>query len=74
MTDLELKEDQPYYEYLEEINREAEKESASQRILDDEYIYHIMWPAYFLSNGHSEDLDYNTEDEWLQWWFSWCDS
>ena len=71
MTDLELKEDQPYYEYMEEINREAEEKSASQRIHDDEYVYHIMWPAYFLSNGHSEDLSYNTEDSWPWWWFSW---
>ena len=61
MTDLELIREDPYHVYLEE--QEEEYESAShQRKLDDDYIYHLMGREFFLSNGHSEDLDYNRRD------------
>lgn len=59
IKDLELIEKDPYYDYIEQQARDAEFESVSQeqealreREKDDDYIYHIMWPLYFLSNWH----------------------
>ena len=59
IKDLELIEKDPYHDYIEELARDAEFESVSleqkamrEREKDDEYIYHIMGPIYFLSNGH----------------------
>ena len=64
LKDIELKEHDPYHDYMEQKARDAEFESVSlmdevaeERKNDtsfelDELIYHIMWPVYFLSNGH----------------------
>lgn len=60
LNDIELKEHDPYHDYIEEKARDAEFESVSlqeeeykdKKHLDDEYIYHIMWSLYFLTNGH----------------------
>ena len=60
LNDIELKEHDPYHDYIEEKARDAEFESVSlqeeayqdPKILEEELIYHIMWPLYFLSNGH----------------------
>lgn len=60
LNDIELKEHDPYHDYIEEKARDAEFESVSlqeevyqdPKISKDELIYHIMWPLYFLSNGH----------------------
>lgn len=60
IKDIELKEYDPYYDYMEEKARDAEFESVSlqeevykdPKTLKDDLIYHIMWPLYFLSNGH----------------------
>jgi hypothetical protein len=57
LNDIELKELDPYHDYIEQKARDAEFESVSleqnaikQRELDDDYIYHIMGPIYFLTN------------------------
>ena len=57
INDLELIEKDPYHDYIEELARDAEFESVSleqeairEREKDDDYIYHVMWPIYFLSN------------------------
>ena len=60
LNDIELKEHDPYHDYIEEKARDAEFESVSlqeevyqdPKISKEELIYHIMWPLYFLSNGH----------------------
>lgn len=60
LNDIELKEHDPYHDYIEEKAKDAEFESVSlqeevyqdPKISKDELIYHIMWPLYFLSNGH----------------------
>ena len=55
MSDLELMEEDLYHTYMEEHEEEAEESASLQKIKDDEYIYHIMWPEYFLSNWHVLD-------------------
>ena len=58
LKDIELKEHDPYHDYIEEKARDAEFESVSlekdltDEDLKDEYIYHLMWRLYYLSNGH----------------------
>ena len=60
LNDIELKERDPYHDYIEEKARDAEFESVSlqekayqdPKILKEDLIYHVMWPLYFLSNGH----------------------
>lgn len=60
LNDIELKEHDPYHDYMEEKNRDAELESVSQEndlysskeISKDEYIYHTMGRLYYLSNGN----------------------
>ena len=62
LNDIELKEHDPYHDYIEEKARDAEFESVSLQeeyyksqkdfINKDDYIYHVMWPLYFLSNWH----------------------
>ena len=60
LNDIELKEHDPYHDYIEEKARDAEFESVSlqeeayqdPKIAKDDLIYHVMWPLYFLSNWH----------------------
>lgn len=58
LKDIELKERDPYHDYIEEKARDAEFESISlekdltDEDLKDEYIYHLMWRLYYLSNWH----------------------
>lgn len=60
LKDIELKEHDPYHDYMEQKARDAEFESVSlqeeayqdPKISKEDLIYHIMWPLYFLSNGH----------------------
>ena len=60
LKDIELKEHDPYHDYMEQKARDAEFESVSLQeeayqdpeISKEDLIYHIMWPLYFLSNGH----------------------
>lgn len=44
-----------YHKYVEAETAEAEQKAIKDRIKDDEYIYHIMWAEYFLSNWHVLD-------------------
>lgn len=65
LNDIELKEHDPYHDYMEEKARDAEFESVSlmeevsketakedSKIDMDEWIYHIMGPTFYLSNWH----------------------
>lgn len=57
--DWELTPDQEYqyHKYVEAETVEADEEALRQKIQDDEYIFHIMWPEYFLSNWHVLDWE-----------------
>jgi hypothetical protein len=59
LKDIELKEHDPYHDYMEEKCRDAEFESVSlldeaakeePKIDIDERIYHIMGSTFYLSN------------------------
>lgn len=62
LKDLELKEHDPYHDYIEDKIRDAEFESLNlleeeleakkDFLFNDDYIYHIMWPTFYLSNGN----------------------
>lgn len=60
LKDIELKEHDPYHDYMEQKARDAEFESVSlqekvyqdPKISKEDLIYHLMWPIYFLSNGY----------------------
>ena len=64
LNDIELKEHDPYHDYMEEKARDAEfvsvslqEEEFEERKNDtsfelDDLIYHIMGPTFYLSNWH----------------------
>lgn len=64
LNDIELKEHDPYHDYMEEKARDAEFESVSlmEEVAEekkndnsselDDWIYHIMGPTFYLSNWH----------------------
>lgn len=57
--DWELTPDQEYqyHKYVEAETAEADEEALRKKIQDDEYIFHVMWPEYFLSNWHVLDWE-----------------
>ena len=50
LNDIELREEDQYHDYMEEIYEEQEREFQQDFFLSDDYIYHTMWPLYFLTN------------------------
>ena len=50
-------EEYQYHKYVEAETAEAEEQALKQREKDLDYIYHIMWPEYVLSNWHVLDWE-----------------
>jgi hypothetical protein len=58
MDDLELTRDwelipddeYQFHKYMEAETAEADAEALKKKMEDDEYVFHVMGPEYFLSN------------------------